>query len=366
MIFVCGCNDCNQLGEQSNNKYPYSHPFIWPYKKSRIDPSTLLSYSFYSQHSVIITNDHKLYGIGENSDGIISGSLKRAKINEFTQFSIEDDQGHQLIPISAVCSSLCTLYMVSQKDIEKDRQLYISYSKINSNQPLFVNIGDRHPVALFGGCFHTAAIDDQGDVIFIHNKSYEVDLSTKIFPSSPIPNGEKAISVAILYKTVFVLSSSGKVYESNANDDNNLTFSDVKELDGIEISCISGTNEHVVAVSKDYRVFIRGSCGSGRLGLGTFVQKFVQKFTEIQELRKCNIVGAYAGAMHSLFRSSNGKIFACGYNGYGELFSDIDNVKSAYSPIETIISKDATFCIAGGLSSLVFICVEPPPNIPNN
>ena len=111
-MMVGGYDGYNLLGEKPNKNYN-DDPYIHPSQKSSIDPSSLLSFSTYCNHSVQVTRSGKLLGIGYNSDGRISDSLPKTEITEFTEFSIRDVNGHQLDPISAVCSYYGTLYMFS-------------------------------------------------------------------------------------------------------------------------------------------------------------------------------------------------------------------------------------------------------------
>lgn len=67
----------------------------------------------------------------------------------------------------------------------------------------FLNICNQQPIALFGGHFHTAAISDKSEVIFINR------FVVKKSPDSPIkaialPNGQKASFIACGNKRVLV------------------------------------------------------------------------------------------------------------------------------------------------------------------
>ena len=104
-IIVGGINEYNQLGEKPNNKSENvdGYSFISPPLNLSLNFSSLLSYSVYSDHPVLVTRGGSLLGIGYNSDGRITSFLKKTEISQFTEFSIKDDSGSQLVPISAVC-----------------------------------------------------------------------------------------------------------------------------------------------------------------------------------------------------------------------------------------------------------------------
>ncbi|WP_334089870.1 RCC1 domain-containing protein, partial [Helicobacter typhlonius] len=140
--------------------------------------------------------------------------------------------------------------------------------------------------------------------------------------------------------------------------------STVSELSGQEIVWVSGKYKHFLAVSREGRVFGRGSNSRGELGLGQQTSS-ISSFTEISSLKGHKIRAAYAGCYHSLFETREGKILACGYKGFSCLLLSSDTHENVYSPTETTITDSAAFCIAGYCSSTVFIGGDPPPNTPN-
>ena len=98
------------------------------------------------------------------------------------------------------------LYMFSKSSGNK-RQLVLCDIYINGGNPVFLDIGNHHPMSLFGGSLHSAVIGSKGEVIFINGYSF---LNS---PNSPIaavslPDNEKASSVACCENSVVVLSSS--------------------------------------------------------------------------------------------------------------------------------------------------------------
>ena len=361
-IIVGGNNNCYALGENSNNNGKNSFAIISPPVKSSIDPSSLLSYSIYDNHSVLVMRDGSLKGIGSNRDGPIGPFLNKYVASQFTDFWIKDSSGQQLAAVSAVCYKHGTLYMLS-KNKANQRQLLLRDCDIKVKGPLFLDIGNHQPVSLFGGYSHSAAIGSEGEVIFINRYSVIKSPYSSI-PAISLPDGEKASSVACGEYSVVVLSSNGRLFTSPiTKGSKSLKFSEVSELSGHEIVCLSGTSQHFLAVSNDGRVFGRGSNKNGQLGLGEETES-VSSFTEISSLFKYEITSAYAGDRHSLFVTSEGKILSCGNNEFGQLLLSSGPSEKIYLPTETTITKDAEFCIAGGYTSVVFIG-SIPPNTPN-
>ena len=67
-IIIGGFNECNLLCEKPNNKSENGNPVISPHLILSLDSSSLLSYSVYSYHSVLVTRGGSLLGIGDNDD----------------------------------------------------------------------------------------------------------------------------------------------------------------------------------------------------------------------------------------------------------------------------------------------------------
>lgn len=156
-------------------------------------------------------------------------------------------------------------------------------------------------------------------------------------------------------KFVFALSSTGKVYSSSIASNNQLNFSKVKELDGIEIVDISATFDHCLVAAKNGKVYGFGSNESGELALGR-MKKEAKKFTEISALKKYQVCKVFAGCNHSLFQISDGQYLACGSNSHGNLaLKEKPSKKNYYSPVETIVEKGTFFAVAGQFLSVFFL-----------
>ena len=359
-IVAGGLNVNGGLGAESNSKTPNGYPIISPPAKLPLDPSSLRSYSANSCHSVAVTNGGSLLGAGAKCR--ISSSLG-GDASHFTEFSIRDSSGSPLDPVSAVCTACGTLYMLAKRR-GSGRQLVLCDEYINGGREVFLDIGDHAPVALFGGFHHAAAICEEGEVIIINRYSVKKSPGSRI-EAARLPGREKASSVACCRDSVFALSASGRVFASGVGVSGCVpVFTDVAELSGKEIVCVSGTYEHCLAVSKEGRVFGRGSNSRGQLGLGRGTGE-VSSFTEISSLGRREIRSASAGDFHSLFETREGKILSCGRNGCGELLLSGGRGGDVHSPAEAAVAGCAGFCTAGSSVSAVFVGCGAPPNAPN-
>lgn len=141
-----------------------SMKFLVPPMSALAYSSSLLSFSANCLHSVRVTHDGFLIGIGDNSNGRISNSLPRKKIEHLTKFSIDGGSSGLLTAVSAVCLSYGTLYMLA----EGRAKLFLCYEDV---EQVILDTGNKEPAVLFGGWSFAAAISKDGEVIIINPKA---------------------------------------------------------------------------------------------------------------------------------------------------------------------------------------------------
>ena len=107
-------------------------------KKKVVDQS-LLSFSVYNNHTVLITSSGSLQGFGVNESGRIIDSLPKTIIYEFSEISVKDKNGQTLVPVSAVVDSFCTLYMFSRIN---SSEMHLAFS-LGDGNIVFLDIGNK-------------------------------------------------------------------------------------------------------------------------------------------------------------------------------------------------------------------------------
>ena len=354
-MIVCGNNDDYRLGGSLNNRTSKPEN-IMPFCQSSLEVSSLLSFSTY-HHSVWITKNGEAFAVGSNEDGIISSTMPKINFGKDTKINLKYKNGKPCNFISAVNGNHYTLYLVSGETSNDTPQLILAYSDENT---IFLNIGKRSPVSLFGGNKISAAIDTEGSVIIITRSVFKSPASE--LEALKLPDNEKAVKAACCDQSVIVLSESGNVFECSFKAKKK-SFVKVSELQKTKINDISGTFEHFLAITNDNRVFGRGRNGFCRLGFPESIEN-VNEFEVIESLSKYNVVEAMAGYFDSMFITAEGQILGCGWNPFGELM--LKRKKSnVYPPEETSITSGGTFCISAIHASVAFVDVKPPPNTPN-
>lgn len=355
-MYLSGPNASFVLGVKSNN-YFNGVPIVCPPAKSNIDASNLSSFSVYSFHSVYITKDGIIKAIGSNKGNKIAGDLP-AELTKYTEIQIKDKEGNVCPPVSAVCGSSYTLYLVSNPLNKEKHRLAYSSMNIPDEHPVIVNIGSHDPIAVYGGEKHSAAIDSEGQIIVMPNDNeFDPDLEP---PMMKLPRNEKATSIACLENYIIVLTSTGKLFKSPYQE---FQFTEVKELSNVQIIQISGVMLHCLAVSNDGRVFGLGSNIFNKLALPKETKE-VDKFTELKAFGRSKIKGAFAGFQHSLFITFTGQLFSCGLNKQGQLFLENFGDDLVEKPVETSIRDGVSFCIAGNFCSVAFTG-NVPDKMPN-
>lgn len=350
-ILVAGENDAKQISVNGAKVIDHTTPI-------GISFSNVISYSVYRQHAVLVLEGGNPSAIGDNTGWPIYANLGK-NLKQWKTFSIVENSIHYLVE-SAVCGSNYTLYLVKESSDSSSRKLAYVQRNRKKGHPYFLNTKGWLPVSIYGGCDTAAAIDERGAIHIIPSSIVSTpDFTTTI---KFLPNNELAISVAFQEDFIVALSAFGLVYETKLGSDGQY-FHRVKELEGKFFRTISGKLSHCIAVSTDGLVYCRGENEDGRLGIGNKSKS--NKFLQVLTLKNVNIVDASAGAFHSLFVNSDGKVYSCGYNGFGEDLLNDSESGDIVTPRGTCISSGARFCIAGKQNSIVFVNVDVPKNSPN-
>ena len=342
---VCGCNFKFSISEASNDVDKYGIPIVDPPEPIIFPADTISSYSTYYNKTIIVTISGTVFGIGENDKGQISNSIPNQVNDKFTKI------------FSAVCGIPYALYLIKENEKSEQYKLAYAHPNVKNIYPVILKTGKLEPVAIYGSDSDCAAIDIKGSIIYLYEPSISKSFASQIDPVY-LPANNKAASIAWSKENVYLLSWTNRLFESKKKQ--KPTFTEVTELKGIEIINISGFQDHCIAISKDNRVFVIGSNSDGQLGFDKKI-KDVKKFTENEFFKDLKIVEAFAGSYHSLFKTSNGEIYSCGYNDYGQLILDRSVGKNVFKPTKTNVS-DVSFCVAGGGSTAIFRYYRPLMN----
>lgn len=371
VIKVCGYNNRRQMPADSNNKSKDGRcQIICPPIDLPYDLSSLLSFSVYHDHALWITNYGIGHATGDNYGSRLSGNIPRNQLKMATEVTIKDSEDRVYNILSAVCGAEYSLFLI-QRPIDpnkptnrRPKYLAFTYYEKNQSQPLFPDLSDHEPVAIYGGEQICAAIDSEGGVIIITPEIFEAEGCQPLM--ADLPDGEKCAGIACCNTFLVFLSTTGRIFGTFLTENGKWNkFVEILELRDKKFVQVAGTCGHCFCVTDAGRVYGIGSNEFGQLGLGPKAPKVIKKFTIIDLLVSHKIVSAYAGMYHSLFLNTEGRVIACGKNDRGQLFLDSLEKDLFTSPKETLIRSKCTFLIAGGNLSIACINGNPPKNCPN-
>lgn len=371
---VAGLNRNNQLTTKSNSKSSIGDPplpIIYPCQNADLDATNLNSFSVYSDHSVWVDREGVGYACGSNNGLRIINTLPNKVLQKAAKIELKDNSDNEYRLRSAVCGYKYTLYLTEPLSSEASPRIAYVHKSRNNGKPLFIDLPNRKPVAIFGGSKNAAAIDDKGFIYLITKDIFKTARNDQV-NAKPfyLPQAQKCISIACCKDFLVALSETGKVYMSSSNDEKDLTnLAEIPALKGISVHSISGTCDHCFAVATDGRVFAYGSNQCGQLGFGR-KNKIVDKadtFTEInsENFNKKPVVEAYAGSGHSFFRTKDGTLLSCGCNTCGQLLLTEPDRTFKFAPMEVPVRVSVNFCVLGNANTSIFINCDAPRYSPN-
>jgi alpha-tubulin suppressor-like RCC1 family protein len=186
------------------------------------------------------------------------------------------------------------------------------------------------------------------------NQSSPVHVSSLSNVAGIAANTENNSSTGASHSLAF--TNDGKVYSWGSNSTGQLGLgNNTDQSRPVHVSSLSNVSgitaggNHSFALTNDGKVYAWGDNGGGQLGLGNRVERNIP--AHVSSLS--NVSGIAAGEYHSLAFTNNGNVYAWGYNGYGQL--GLGNTTDQYSPVHVSSLSNVSGIAAGGHShSLAF------------
>jgi alpha-tubulin suppressor-like RCC1 family protein len=229
------------------------------------------------------------------------------------------------------------------------------------------SLSDKKIVALFAGAFHSFALDTDGKVYASgHNEFGQLGLgdnsketSRKAFTLVSDLSNKKIVAIAAGIYHSLALDSEGNVYATGENDvgqlglgdkDNRNGFTSVTSLEGKKIVAVSAGRNHSLAIDENGKVYATGKNGEGQLGLDDNFDR--NSFTIVSSLRDKKVVAITAGANYALALSSDGSVYATGENIIGELGLGDEIRRNVFTLVSSLSDKNIIAISAGDIHSL--------------
>ncbi|MDR2152003.1 MAG: hypothetical protein LBO72_04195 [Helicobacteraceae bacterium] len=268
--------------------------------------------------------------------------------------SIAANKPRKLIAIAAVLAALVIAaivgYILTQSG---DRPLVAKGRKEIVTIAAGGEKSDQRP-AIAAGRSHTLALDTEGKVYATGaNSKGQLGLGDKdnrdgFTPISSLES-KKIVAIAAGRFYSLALDADGKVYGTGENDvgqlglgdkDNRDSFTLVSSLEGQKIVAIAAGRFYSLALDADGKVYGTGENDVGQLGLGDKDNR--DGFTLVSSLEGKKIVAIAAGESHSLVLSKEGKVYAAGYNYFGQLGFRNNANRKTWTLVSSLSDKNIT------------------------
>ena len=314
-------------------------------------------------HTIFLTNDGKVYSCGANNDGQLglgyASDTGEIIIQEITYFSTND------INITNVeCGEKHTIFVASNGKVygcgfNSSGQLGLG-NTTQQNTPVEITyfLGSELFSDVICGRFNTILVASDNKIYGCgYNGFGKFGLENTTNQSIPqeftyfTNNAINIKQIASLNDHSMFLDTNGYVYGSGRNSNGELGLAYSTSNPQSRIQAITKFITHVVC-GFNHSIFLADngtiySCGynsNGELGIGTnnskqsVPQEIIYFDAGISESdggrgtnsEKINIVDIKCRSAHAMFIASDGKIYGCGYNGYGQL--GINNITTQRKP----------------------------------
>ena len=148
------------------------------------------------------------------------------------------------------------------------------------------------------------------------------------FTEVTLPDGKVAKQLISGQFHTMVIAQDGTVFACGLNYygqlglgdyDNRNTFTAVLTIpEGVVIKQVVAGGSHTMIIAQDGRVFACGYNGYGQLGLGDYKDK--NTFTAVPALPEGVVIKhVVSGKNHTMIIAEDGTVFACGWNAFGQL-----------------------------------------------
>ncbi len=319
-----------------------------------------------SGHSLHIASDGNLYAWGDNGYGQLGdGTTIDRNASVLVQLFLPSE-------VSAVSVAAGFTHSLA---IGSDGNLYAwgdnrvgqlgDGTTTSRNTPVRVILPSGvSAVSVAAGFEHSLAIGSDGNLYaWGYNSSGQLGDGTKTDRNTPVqvflPSGVSAVSVSAGDSHSFAIGSDGNLYAWGNNSIGQLgdgtttsrnTPVQVILPSGVSAVSVAAGNLHSFAISSDGKLYAWGDNGVGQLGDGTTTDRNtpVQVFLPIG----VSVVSVAAGSFHSLAIGSDGKLYAWGQNGAGELGDGTRTGRN--TPVQVILPSgvSAVSVAAAGRHSL--------------
>jgi alpha-tubulin suppressor-like RCC1 family protein len=338
-VYVTGWNKYGQLGLGDKTNRNTFKP-VTSLKDKNITAVATGEY-----HSFALTNDGKVYAAGGNSNGQLGlGDTTDRGVFELVT-ALEDKNVVAIVTGYFHSFALTDDGKVYAAGDNQYGRLGLGDTDWRLGFTLVTSLEGKNIKALSADGFHSFAIDSDGKVYAAGNNSFgQLGLGnwteTHVFKPVTSLEGKNIVAIEAGYWHSIALDSEGKVYTTGNKENGRLgvgdvffhlkVFTPVTSLNDKNIVAISG-HYHSLALSDDGKVYATGDNGFGQLGLGDdkINRDSFELVTSLED-RNISSISAASSNYHSLALDDNGNVYSAGLNQYGELGLGLNDYERRY------------------------------------
>jgi alpha-tubulin suppressor-like RCC1 family protein len=354
-IWATGYNIQGQLGLGDNN----DRDVFTPVTISNLASGTkIVSIVASGEHSLALDSSGKIWATGYNKYGEL-GLGDNDERDVFTPVTIANlPSGAKIVSISAggihslALDSNGKIWATGENNIG---QLGLGNTNSQSSfQP--VTIASLAPtakiVSIAAGYEHSLALDSDGKLWATGMNSYIYGCLGNENEFQPVTianltSGTKIVSIAINNEHSLALDSNGKLWATGDNRYGQLGFSyfygyEIHSFQPITISGLSPNAKiisvsvgfgHSLALDSNGKIWVTGWNAYNQLGLGNNTDQSEFQPVTLGSIANANIISIVAGRANSFAFDSDGKLWATGLNGNGDLGLGDDITRNKFTPV---------------------------------
>ncbi|NLA76680.1 MAG: hypothetical protein GX851_02420, partial [Clostridiales bacterium] len=358
-IYASGRNFYGNFGRSGTN-FENSFVEIFPPRENM----DILEFAAGDRFTLLLCSDGKLYASGLNNLGQL-GLGDNTNRRSFTEVSLL--LGKTAVQIAADLSHSTVLRgdgTVYAAGNNSDGRLGVGDKTDRTDFTKATGLGGKPVKQIASGKTYTLAICADDTVYAAGNNIYgQLGLGDNTdrtdFTQVTSLAGKSVTQIAAGGSFAMALCSDGTVYAAGYNllyqlglgdNESRNTFTQVTALAGKDVTQIAAGDNHALALCSDGTVYASGSNSYGQYGLGN--NSFSTAFTEVTALKDKAVTQIYAGFLNSVALCRDGRVYATGYNYYGQLGLGDCNDKNSFTEVTSLANKGVTQIALGNSHSL--------------
>ena len=312
-----------------------------------------------SNHTFILKTNGSLWCCGYNNYGQL-GLGNTTNRTSFTQVTtnMNDDviqvacgQSHTIIQKKDGTLWACGYNYYGQLGLgdTTDRTTFTRVANNINNDVKQIACGDNHTFILkIDGSIWGCGYNYYGQ-LGLNNTNNKTSF-TQVTPN--INNDVKQIVCGSTH--TFILKNDGSIWSCGYNYNGQLGLGDpanktmfLKVTTNInnDVKQIACGEYHTFILKNDGSIWSCGYNNSGQLGLGDTTQR--STFTQVTTNINNDVKQIVCGSTHTFILKTNGTLWACGYNGYGQLGLNDTTNRNTFTQVTTNINNDVKQVICG-------------------